>query len=147
MWVVELELRRSPADTFLDLPNTLASSPLFSEKHNIVGVCLWIIGEDQTQERGLARTVRAEKRPSLPFADGPIDIAENLHTAVGNVDIFHLHQNSTVALPPFVDFGNMRSRLPEPSISLRVPYDTDPSSSIRRICVTPAGIIVASAAT
>ena len=52
-----------------------------------------MIAEDQTEQRCLSRSVGAQERPVFSPAHRPVDVSQDLHVIVRDVDLGHLDQD------------------------------------------------------
>ena len=60
-------------DVFLDLPDALARASPMSEKLDIAGIGLWIVGTDKAEQGAFARAVRSAQSPSFALMNGPVE--------------------------------------------------------------------------
>ena len=72
-----MQFRTDVADVFLDVPDAFSAASLPSEKGDVAGVALWIVGADKAQQGGLAGTVGTGQGPVFPFPDHPVQILED----------------------------------------------------------------------
>jgi len=89
---VDVQFGGDPADAALDVPDGFTGAAALAEDCDMVGVGLGIVGQDQAEQCGLARTVVAEEGPAFARADGPVDVVQDVGITVAHSDVLHVDE-------------------------------------------------------
>ena len=87
-----VQLRRDPAQQRLDFPGPAAGTQLPAGHANVIGEGLRVVGQDQTQQRGLAAAVGAHQRPVLAAVDGEGHVIQQDDRALPDRDVAKFDQ-------------------------------------------------------